>query len=61
MMKKYAIYVDWLDIKICMSLIGLFDDLFLDCRVLAQHRFVADVVLHPRKDNREIFHHVFNI
>ena len=23
-MKKYAVYVDWLDIKICISLIGLF-------------------------------------
>ena len=51
-MKKYAVYVDWFDIKICISLIGLFDHLFMDCRVVIQHRFTADVVFPPRNDDR---------
>jgi len=37
-----------------MLLIGLFYDIFLDCHVLIQHRFTADVVFRPRKDDREI-------
>jgi len=36
-----------------MLLIGLFYDIFLDCHVLIQHRFTADVVFHPRKDDRK--------
>jgi putative endonuclease len=36
-------------------IVGLFYDIFLDCHLLIQHRFTADVVFRRRKDDREIF------